>query len=291
MRREVSYAGMIDPAHAMRAGWIEFWYQPKIDLRRNAFVGVEMFARVRHPFHGMLPAAVFLNSASKSSLAQLAVASVHSALRAAQSLGKRTPTLPVTINVPGFVLTPEFIASLETILSQHQPESEKRTELIFDVHAEEITREIPRFSQVAADLAPLGIKLAANDFGEDLRLLIQSDNLAAVKNEIEQLSKRLLELKTMEVFELKLDRKLVIGCTSDPQRLAMVSVLVDLIHHVGSAAVAVGLENADDVVSVRKMNCDLGQGYYFCEPKPLDQFLEFLAKDSKKKMKTAMSSK
>jgi EAL domain-containing protein (putative c-di-GMP-specific phosphodiesterase class I) len=39
------------------------------------------------------------------------------------------------------------------------------------------------------------------------------------------------------------------------------------------------------------MNCDVGQGYYFCEPKPLDQFIEFLARKTKKYMKTAMASR
>ena len=35
-------------------GWIEFWYQPKIDLRRKQLAGVEAFARCRHPQLGIL---------------------------------------------------------------------------------------------------------------------------------------------------------------------------------------------------------------------------------------------
>jgi len=39
----------IDLGEALRSNWIEFWYQPKIDLRKKQIAGVETFARVRHP--------------------------------------------------------------------------------------------------------------------------------------------------------------------------------------------------------------------------------------------------
>ncbi len=47
-------AGRIDLDEALRNGWIEFWYQPKIDLRKKQLVGAEAFARARHPQYGVL---------------------------------------------------------------------------------------------------------------------------------------------------------------------------------------------------------------------------------------------
>jgi CheY-like chemotaxis protein len=38
-------AGRVDLAEALANQWIEFWYQPKIDLRRKQLVGAEAFAR------------------------------------------------------------------------------------------------------------------------------------------------------------------------------------------------------------------------------------------------------
>ena len=38
-------AGRVDLGEALAKGWIEFWYQPKIDLRKKQLVGVEAFAR------------------------------------------------------------------------------------------------------------------------------------------------------------------------------------------------------------------------------------------------------
>src|ERR1700686_1865158 len=46
-------AGRIDLEEALRNRWIEFWYQPKIDLRKKQLVGVEAFARPPPPQHGV----------------------------------------------------------------------------------------------------------------------------------------------------------------------------------------------------------------------------------------------
>jgi CheY-like chemotaxis protein len=45
-------AGRVDLDEALANSWIEFWYQPTIDLRRKQLVGVEAFARARHPIQG-----------------------------------------------------------------------------------------------------------------------------------------------------------------------------------------------------------------------------------------------
>ena len=39
----------VELAEALKNNWVEFWYQPKIDLRRKQLAGAEAFARVRHP--------------------------------------------------------------------------------------------------------------------------------------------------------------------------------------------------------------------------------------------------
>src|SRR5690606_591413 len=46
-------------AEALANGWVEFWYQPKIDLRKKRLAGAEAFARIHHPQHGMLTPACF----------------------------------------------------------------------------------------------------------------------------------------------------------------------------------------------------------------------------------------
>ena len=58
--------GLVD---ALASNWLELWYQPKIDLRTKAIVGVEGLIRCRHPVHGVLSPASFLADADEESLA------------------------------------------------------------------------------------------------------------------------------------------------------------------------------------------------------------------------------
>src|SRR5262245_12233678 len=61
----------IDIDEALQHGWIEIWYQPKIDLKRKCLAGAEALARVRHPQHGLLLPGTFLPGVAEGSSARL----------------------------------------------------------------------------------------------------------------------------------------------------------------------------------------------------------------------------
>src|SRR5262249_15284825 len=50
----------IDVSEAVHAGWLELWYQPKIDAKTLALRGAEALVRVRHPTWGIVPPAYFI---------------------------------------------------------------------------------------------------------------------------------------------------------------------------------------------------------------------------------------
>jgi EAL domain-containing protein (putative c-di-GMP-specific phosphodiesterase class I) len=273
-----SYAGLIDLGHALRAGWVEFWYQPKVDLRRKQVIGVEMFARARHPFHGVLAASLFLPGADEKSLAQLSTFAINSAVHVNTTLSRQGVRMPVTINVPV-----EALNNIPTELVFGQPQQGGDwTGIIFDISEDDILGNIPSLSRIVDGLASCGMKVAVDGFGRNLCSLIQSANSSALARKVEEVSRSLLDLKKLSMFELKLDRSLVTDCASDPRRAAMCKIVIDLIHHIGSTAVAVGLETAIDVAALRDMGCDVGQGHYFSQPLPLEQLLAMLKGHSHK---------
>ena len=147
-------------AHALRAGWIEFWYQPKIDLRDRQIVGVEMFARARHPYHGPISAAVILQDASDTLLMQLAVFSLRWALQASAAMAQEGVRLPITLNMPAAAIDATAIAEL---LAQG-PQGKEWRGLIFDVPKHDILSDYPRLERSGARLASLGIRFAADEF-------------------------------------------------------------------------------------------------------------------------------
>src|SRR5262245_29102569 len=50
----------VDAAEALEAGWLELWYQPKVNSRSLALDGAEALVRLRHPTWGVLPPAYFI---------------------------------------------------------------------------------------------------------------------------------------------------------------------------------------------------------------------------------------
>ena len=50
----------VDVAEALKAGWLELWYQQKINTRSLAPDGAEALVRMRHPAWGVVPPAYFI---------------------------------------------------------------------------------------------------------------------------------------------------------------------------------------------------------------------------------------
>jgi hypothetical protein len=50
----------VDVEEALLQGWLEMWYQPKIDVRTRKLAGAEALIRMRHPTWGIVPPAYFI---------------------------------------------------------------------------------------------------------------------------------------------------------------------------------------------------------------------------------------
>ena len=81
-------ASRIELDEAIHNNWIEFWYQPKIDLRKKRLAGAEAFARARHPQHGVVLPQAFMAGAAESAVTTLAEMALTNALKAGQTFSK-----------------------------------------------------------------------------------------------------------------------------------------------------------------------------------------------------------
>src|ERR1019366_1026802 len=73
---------------AIKNKWIEFWYQPKINLRKKQLGGAEAYARARHPQHGIVLPSAFMPSAPEPALLKLSELALDSALKAGLTFSK-----------------------------------------------------------------------------------------------------------------------------------------------------------------------------------------------------------
>lgn len=248
-----SVASRIDLDLALNKGWIEFWYQPKIDLRRKQLIGAESFARGRHPQHGLMMPDAFVPGATESSLVKMAEHAVVCALKASLRFTKLGINLRLAINISASVLgRVRFVEILQTYRSQF----DKWPGLIVDVTEEHVVADLVRVSEIARELKQLQINLAIDNCG--------------------QRYSSLMNVRELPFAEFKLDRTFVANCAASKVNAPLCKSVIDLAHKFGSAAVAIGIEKASDAVALLRMGCDYGQGFLLGQPMPEELFVSLL---------------
>jgi len=248
-----SLAARVDLADALRQGWIEFWYQPKIDLRRKQLIGTEAFARARHPQHGILMPNAFMPGASESSLIALSEQALDKALKASVNFANLSVTLRPAVNIPVEALVK---LPVEDIVETYRDKFEKWPGLTIDIAEDQIITDLPLAAELAKRLRPLNIHLAIDHFGRAYSALMR--------------------LKESPFAELKLDRAFVNDCASDKVNAPLCKTVIDLAHSFGSTAVGIGIEKASDAVALVSMGCNYGQGFLLGQPMPEERFSSLL---------------
>jgi EAL domain-containing protein (putative c-di-GMP-specific phosphodiesterase class I)/CheY-like chemotaxis protein len=246
-------AGRIDLDEALSKGWIEFWYQPKIDLRKKQLVGAETFARARHPTLGVLLPGAFTPGAKESSLVSLSETALSSSLKAGLSFAKLGVNLRMAVNIPVNALVKLAIAD---IVQTYSPQFEKWPGLIIDVSEEQILPNLALAIDLTKRLLHLNVKLAIDDFGRGYSSLAR--------------------LKESPFAELKLDRNFVTDCGTDEVNAPLCRTVIDLAHNFGAVAAAIGIEKASDALALVSMGCDVGQGFLLGQPMPEERFVSLL---------------
>jgi EAL domain-containing protein (putative c-di-GMP-specific phosphodiesterase class I) len=248
-----SAAAPISLDEALRNGWLEIWYQPKIDLKRKCLAGAEALARIRHPQQGMLWPESFLPGVDEVTIAQLTEHALHATMRNWTTFSDAGFNLHLAINVPASVLTTLPIAE---IVARDRPTSDAWPGLILEVSEDQIVRDIAQAQQIATELKACGVTIAIDDFGAGYSSFSS--------------------LRDLPFAELKLDGSFVKNCATDATNAAICQTAIDLAHRFGSVAVAEGIETMTDLQALMVMGCDFGQGMLVAPPMPKERFLELL---------------
>jgi EAL domain-containing protein (putative c-di-GMP-specific phosphodiesterase class I) len=238
---------------ALKNNLVEFWYQPKIDLRKKQLAGVELFARIRHPERGILLPGSFMEGADESSLVELTALSLVNAFKVGAGLSKLGITFRLAVNVS---LSALMKLQVPKMVQELRPPSGNWPGLLLDVTEDQIAIDVSAARELSAELDRCNIRLAIDDFGRGFLPMAR--------------------LKDVAFAELKLDRSFVVDCGTDKSRAAICRSVIDLSHNFNAIAVAVGVEKPADAHALFRMGCDLGQGYLFAQPMAQERFMILL---------------
>jgi len=108
-------------------------------------------------------------------------------------------------------------------------------------------------------LKSLRINLAIDDFGTDYSSLSY--------------------LKRLPVDSLKIDKSFVDGLGMDKESTAIINAILSLAKALDIGTTAEGIENENQLKLLRKLGCQIGQGYFFSLPLPPQKAEQLIEQD------------
>jgi diguanylate cyclase (GGDEF)-like protein/PAS domain S-box-containing protein len=235
-----------DLRRALEHGEFLLHYQPQIDLKSGALIGMEALIRWRHPGERLVPPATFIPLAEDTGLivpiGQWVMRTACAQNKAWQDAG--LPALRVSVNVSARQFRqksfPETVAAIlrETGLGPAYLELEVTESLMMD-HVEAAIMTLKEFHG-------MGIKLSIDDFGTGYSSLSY--------------------LRRFPIDSIKIDRSFIGSLATDSDQTAIVVAMISLAHTLRLRVVAEGVETAGQAAFLCEHGCDEGQGYLFSKP-------------------------
>ncbi|RMG29405.1 MAG: EAL domain-containing protein [Gammaproteobacteria bacterium] len=244
-----------DLASAAHRGQLRLLYQPQLELRTGRVIGVEALVRWVHPRLGLVPAREFIELAEHHGLiGQVTTWVLEEAIRQAARWRREGLELCVTVNLSAHDLQDRRLPErLRRLLDKYDLPADR---LELEVTESAVMRDFERGLAVCHRIAGLGIRLAIDDFGSGMSSL------------------RYLRQLPAEI--LKIDRGFVMDMAEDENNAVIVRSIVDLSHHIGRRVVAEGVQDADALLVLQVLGCDLAQGFYISPPCPAEELHRWL---------------
>ncbi|RNB91406.1 bifunctional diguanylate cyclase/phosphodiesterase [Brevibacillus fluminis] len=250
MQHEIERKYMLENElrHALDRNELQLHYQPQFETATGSIRGFEALVRWIHPVMGAISPAEFIPIAEDSGLIVPIGRWVlrEACLKNKQIQALYFPKSVMSVNISAVQLLSggftEMVAGVlhETGLSPASLEIE-------------LTESMPITSFDSAiplleTLSGWGIKLSLDDFGTGYSSLSY--------------------LKRLPFHTLKIDKMFIQDIAKETGGSAITEALITLVHQLGMAVIAEGIENDEQLRCLKKWNCDCVQGYLLGRPVP-----------------------
>jgi diguanylate cyclase (GGDEF)-like protein len=242
-RTATRHALVGDLRKALLLHQFEIHYQPQIDIRTRALIGLEALLRWRHPRLGLISPGNFIPLAEETGMiVKIGEWVLRSACRQAASLPSN---IVVAVNAsPIQFKSGLFLDSVKRALTLSRlPPNRLEIEITEGVLLKDSESVLSTLGQLHGD----GVRLAMDDFGTGYSSLVQ--------------------LAKLPFDTIKIDRSLI-GIAA--KKRAIVRSIVVLGEGIGMSVLAEGIETEEELDAVRSDGCVHAQGYLFGKPIPAE---------------------
>ena len=228
---------------ALRDGALRVLYQPMVELGTGRITGCEALIRWKHPTHGELLPEAFLQVAEQSGvIVEITRMVLRRACTVLAGIREHQPDFRMTVNLsPRDLRDSDMVSAVaeELLRARLQPEA-----LEIEVTENVIVDE--RSIAALQTFRDLGVGVALDDFGVAYNSLMY--------------------LKRLPITALKIHENFVSDVDDSRFDQAIVRAIVSLGQTLDLRIIAVGVESAAQVQTLRALGCTEAQGFRFSYP-------------------------
>jgi PAS domain S-box-containing protein len=233
-------------------------YQPLVSLEKGHIVGFEALTRWQRP-QGIVMPGEFIGVADETGIIlpinRRLLREACQQLRHWHALFPSKPPLAISANVTTKQFAqPDLASQIGEILQQAGVDPNC---IDLEITENVAMADAERSAVVLAELKALGVRLSIDDFGTGYSSLCR--------------------LQQFPFDTLKIDRTFVSGMGHDAETREIVRIIVMLAHNLHLRVVAEGIEDEEQLFMLKRIGCQLGQGYLFSKPADAESIEQLLA--------------
>jgi diguanylate cyclase (GGDEF)-like protein/PAS domain S-box-containing protein len=240
---------------AIDLGQFEVYYQPVVHLDQRTDYGVEALLRWNHPERGQISPMQFIPLAEETGLiVPIGRWVIFESCRQGALLHERFPRDPaLTMSVNLSVKQLQSDSILQDVRDALQLTGIEPASLVLEITETVMMADPDTASARLNELKELGVRIAMDDFGTGYSSLSY--------------------LSRLPVDILKMDRSFLGAGNTDS---GLAAAIIAIGERLGLEVVAEGIEEPEQIGTLRDLGCELGQGFLFARPMPQPALVTYL---------------
>ncbi len=233
-------------------------YQPIVELETETIVGVEALIRWHHPTEGLIAPDQFVPIAEETGfilkLGRWALKEACHQLCYWQRQQIVNSSFSVSVNVSAYQFAqPDFIKQIDEVLAETQLDPQC---LKLEITETVIIQNLASVADVICRLHERLIQLSIDDFGTGYSSLSY--------------------LHSFPVDNLKIDQSFIQRLHQEKRNLGLLTAIVQIAKTMEMDLIAEGIETSEQLIQLKLLGCQFGQGYLFSQPVPPEEIANLL---------------